>query len=236
MTKKNELVINETSTEVAAYNASDWGDIGLETKDLVLPRILIQQATSEAVKTKKASDGDLLNTLTDEVLGTSVEVLPFFKRESIVIEKWNGKKFEFLKIVPYEGKQKPFEEEIGGVRYKNSHMYEIFCLTKDMGLPHIIPFKGTSNKIGRNLLTMMYAQNIAEKLSPAGKWINYHTKQESNKDGDLYYVSAFAPTKRSSNTEVAECLKWIKVLKESNFQAAEEAQVSHEAPFETTRF
>lgn len=237
MTAKKE-VVTATSTQVSTqveYNANDWGDITLEQKDLVLPKILIQHATSESVKTRKMAEGELLNTLTNENLGTEVDVLPFFKREHISVEKWNGKRFEFFKTESYTGKMKPFEEEIEGVRYKNSHVYEIFCLTKDLGLPVIIPFKGTSNKIGKNLVTLMYVQNIAEKLTPAGRWITYTTKQETNKDGDIYSVARFSPGKVSSKEEVAECLKWIPVLKESDFVAAEES-VSTEPAFETTRF
>jgi hypothetical protein len=227
MSKKNELVETKNSEVVAVdYNANEWGDVTLEQKDLVLPKILLQQSISEAVKQKKMQDGEFLNTLTDENMGSTVELLPFYKRESIVVEKYNGKKFIFDSIHPYDGKMRPFEEEINGVRFKNSHLYEFFALTKELGLPHIIAFKGTSNKVGKQLSTLMYASNIAEKLTPAGKWINYTSKVETNKDGDMYHVSAFSPLKRSTQEEVKECLKWISVLKESKFEAAEEAPMT----------
>ena len=222
MTKE---VTTKQSTEVAVpTDLGAWGDVVVEQKDLVLPKILIQQALSEAVKQKKANDGDLLNTLTGEVLGTEVELLPFYVKQSVVIEKWNGKKFEFHSVIQYDGKSRPFEEEINGVRYKNSHMYEFFCLTSSLGLPHILPFKGTSNKVGKQLFTMMYVSNIAEKLTPAGKWIKYSTKNEVNKDGDSYYVSHFNPGKKATNEEVKECLKWIETLKNSKFTSAEEKE------------
>jgi len=231
---KKELATVETSTEVIEYNPSEWGDVTLESKDLVLPRILIQHGTSESVKQKRAQEGDLLNMLTNSNYGNTVQLLPFFKRELIVVEKWNGKKFEYLKSIPYEGKMLPFEQEIEGIRYKNSHVYEVFCLTKELGLPHIVPFKGTSNKIGKNLVTMMYAQNPAERLTPAGRWITYSTKLESNKDGDSYYVANYSQDRLSTQNEVAECLKWVNVIKESNI-AIEEVK-EETATVESKRF
>ena len=233
---KKELKVNESTSIVVKeeVNMSEWGDVTIEQKDLVLPKILVQQSMSEAVKQKKAEEGELLNTLTDENLGTSIELLPFFKRESVVIEKYNGKKFAFDKIIPYDGKSRPFEEEINGVRYKNSHQYEIFAITKDLGIPHILSFKGTSNKIGRQLVTLMYVSNPAESLTPAGKWITYGSKQEVSKDGDQYFVSAFTVSKKSTPEEVASCLKWIKVLKESSFEVSEEKV--QEPTIQETRF
>lgn len=224
---KKELVKAETTAivEVQEVNMGDWGDVSIESKDLVLPRLLIQQAMSEAVKLKTAKEGDIVNTLTGENLGESVELLPFFKTENIVVEKWNGRKFEFDKIVPYDGVAKPFEEEINGVRYKNSHQYLIYCLTKDLGMPHVLSFKGTSNKVGRQLVTLMYVSNKAKKLPPPGLWITFSAKTETSKAGDMYQVSNFAPSNNSSKEEIQECLKWVKVLKESDFTVSEELPV-----------
>jgi hypothetical protein len=90
-------------------------------------------------------------------------------------------------------------------------------------MPHVLSFKGTSNKVGRQLVTLMYVSNPAEKLPPPGKWITFSSKQETSKAGDMYQVSNFAPAKKSTKEEVQECLKWVKVLKDSDFTVAEEA-------------
>jgi hypothetical protein len=103
MSKKEVATVASTEVTVS-MEASAWGDVLVESKDLILPKILLQQAMSESVKQRTANDGDYLNTLTGEVVSDKdggVEILPFFCRQSYTIEKWNGKKFEYFKSVPY---------------------------------------------------------------------------------------------------------------------------------------
>lgn len=221
VTKTESKEVTTVSNEILN---SDWGDVVIESKDLVLPKLIIQQAMSDAVKAKTAQEGDIVNTLTSENVGTEIELIPFYKTEQIVIEKWNGKKFVFYKIIPYEGKTLPFEEEIDGVRYKNSNMYNIFCLTKDLIIPHILSFKGTSYKTGKQLVSMMYISNKAEGLSPAGKAINFTSKPETSKGGDTYVVAAFTVKERTTQEQQQECLKWIKTLRTTNFATHEEKE------------
>lgn len=236
MSKKNEITVSESTTLVTQeYSSSDWGDVAVESKDLVLPRILVQQSMSEAVKQKTAEEGDLVNTLTNQNYGKSIDLLPFYKTESIVVEKWSGRKFEFHSVVDYDGKQRPFEEEIEGVRYKNSHQYLIYCLTGLDSIPHALSFKGTSNKVGKQLVTLMYIANKAEKLPPPGKWVTFAGKTETSKAGDMYQVSSFTPSKRATQEEIQACLKWIGVLKDSNIVTAEESP-SHNEEIKETRF
>ena len=123
MSKKNELVEAKTTEVSAPINMNEWGDVAVESKDLILPKILLQQAMSEAVKERTARDGDYLNTLLSTVCSNEkgeVAVLPFFCRQSYVVEKFNGRKFEYLRTDPYiVGEQaRPWEEETGIVTGK----------------------------------------------------------------------------------------------------------------------
>ena len=248
MSKKNEEVATgselvnaeATSTEVTApLNMSDWGDVVVEAKDLILPKILLQQALSEAVKLREARDGDYLNTLTGTVASNDkgeVEVLPFFCRQSYVIEKWNGKKFEYLKTLPcvVGAEPKPYEEEINGVRFKNSHVYEFFCMLKEGGTPAMVPFKSTSHKTGKKLFNIMYLQNPQQGKTPAANWITLSSKAETN-DMGTYNVMDIAVSTASTKEEVTECLSWITTIKKSDFKTAEE-KPSTQQPITETRF
>ena len=243
MKKKNE-VVESKGTEVAApINMSDWGDVVVEAKDLILPKILLQQALSEAVKDKQRSvkDGDYINTLTGEVCsneGGNVHVLPFYCRQSYIIEKWNGKKFEYNKTIPCIVGQEPmpFEEDIGGVRFKNSHVYEFFCMLEDGGTPAIVSFKSTSHKTGKQLFNLMYLQNPQQGKTPAHNWIILGSKEDANKDGDKYNVMTIAVGAQSTKEQVAECLTWISTIKKSDFKVAEEKVSAASEPVTETRF
>jgi len=234
--KKQELVETKT-TEVSAVNLNDWGDVVVESKDLILPKILLQQAMSEAVKQRLAMSGDYFNSLTNEVVSSDkgeVEVLPFFCRQSYVVEKWNGKRFEFLRTdicLPGEG-QRPFEETIGSDRLKNVHCYDFFCLTKDGGVPCIISFRSTSHKAGKQLFNLMYVLNIAAKKTPADKWITLSRKEVSN-DMGTFWVMDFKPSRQSTQEELSECRNWINTIKTTAFKVSEEPK---ETVVESTRF
>jgi len=223
---KKEVAMKEETSAVVAVNMNDWGDVVVEAKDLILPKILLQQAMSAAVKDRKANDGDYLNTLTDTVVSSKdgdVNVLPFFCRQTFTIEKWNGKKFEFFKNEPYAGEEKPFEETIEGTRYKNTHIYEFFCLLEEGGLPAIVPFKSTSHRTGKKLFNIMYMSNKQQGKTPAHNWITLGRSEASN-GTDKYFVMEMALGRVSTVEEQNECKSWISTIKNTDFKTAEEKQ------------
>ena len=149
------------------------------------------------------------------------------------MEKFNGKKFEFLKVDPYvTGDQRPFEETIEGVRYKNVHNYEFFVMLEDGGTPAIVSFRSTSHKAGKKLFNLMYLQNPQQKKTPAHNWISLGRKEETN-DLGTFWVMDIAIGKDSTADERAECLKWISTIKQTDFKVAEEKEA---APVTETRF
>lgn len=244
MSKKNEVVESKGTEVMAPVNMNDWGDVVVESKDLILPKILLQQALSEAVKSKIAKDGDYFNTLTGSVCSGeagTVEILPFFCRQAYIVERFNGKKFEYHKTLPYVVGQElmPFEEDVivegAKYRHKNSHVYEFFCLTRDGGTPVIVPFKSTSNKTGKQLFNLMYLQNPQQGKTPAHNWIILGSKEDTNKDGDRYNISTIAVGPQSSEAEVTECKKWVVTIKNSSFKVAEEKTTTKE-PINEQRF
>jgi hypothetical protein len=216
---KKELKVTE-ETSIVVQEEVNMCDIEFEAKDLVYPKLLIQQSMSEAVKQKTAEEGDIVNNLTNENLGKVIQLLPFYKKESIIVEKWNGRKFEYLETRKYNGKVPPFEEEINGVRFKNSCQYLIYCLTSVDSMPHIISFKGTSRKIGSKLLTMMVLMNKAQGLPTCGKWITFSAATETSKSGDKYLVSSFVPSRVSTKEEIAKCEMWKPLIKDSDSEIA----------------
>jgi hypothetical protein len=231
--KKNEVTTAQSTEAAVVYNANEWGDVVVEAKDLILPKILLQQALSEAVKQRVARDGDYLNTLTGAVCsneGGNVHILPFYCKQSYVIEKWNGKKFEFLKIAPnIPGEQKPFEETIGTERFKNSHVYEFFCLQESGGVPALISFKSTSHRAGKQLFNIMYEFMLDPKNSirktPADTWFILGSKAETN-DMGTYNVMTVNVGRNSTKEEIDNCLKWMKTIKASDFKVADEKSPS----------
>jgi hypothetical protein len=233
--KKEVMKQEEMTTEVATVDMSMWGDVVVETKDLILPRIILQQALSEAVKTRTANDGDYLNTLSAETF-QSKPVLPFFCVQYYNIEKFNGKKFEFLRKDPYvPGIVRQWEENTAEGRLKVTHVYEYFCMTKDSGTPVIVSFKSTSHKAGQQLFNLMYVQNPQMGKTPAHNWINLGRKEETSKDGDKYFVMSISVDESSVPSDIESCFKWIPIVRKAAFKTAEE-KPSTQQPITETRF
>jgi hypothetical protein len=216
--KKNELVKQEEgSAVVEAANTVDtqaWGDTDVSTDDLILPKILLMQGLSELVAQGDAKMGDIINSLTSTVVGDEkkpVALLPFYCRKSWVIEKWDGSKFQYEKSIPDIGEKLPYDEEINGVKYKNSHQYEFFCLTEDKSIPHILTFRGKSHKTGKQLFTQMYVINKSLAKTPAAYWINLGCNRDKNDKG-TFMVWSFKPTHESTQQDITDCLKWIPIV------------------------
>lgn len=235
---KKELATTETKALTTVTDMSDWGDVVVEAKDLELPKVLLQQALSASVKERVALDGDYLNTLTGKVCSDkngTVKVLPFFCRQSYIVDKYNGKKFEFFKSIPYQsGLILPFEEDIDGIRYRNTHVYEFFCMLEEGGTPAVVPFKSTSHRAGKQLFNLMYLQNPEQGKTPAHNWITLGRKEDQNKDGDKYFVMTIAVDRESVATEIESCKGWIKTIKQSSFKVVDERPMSE--PVTETRF
>ena len=239
MSKNKELVTQEASKELTTVNMSEWGDVAVESKDFIMPKILLQQAMSEAVKSRVANDGDYFNTLTESVCSDdkgNVKVLPFFCKQSYTVDKWNGSKFVFDHVDPYiEGVARAFEETKEGVRYKVTHCYNFFCLLEEKGLPAIVPFKSTSNYEGKRLFNLMYISNPQQKKTPAHNWITLGRKQEVSKGGDKYFVMGIELDRESTIEELNECRTWVPIIKAANYKEADEKPETQQ-PITETRF
>lgn len=210
----NELTTTQTTELTTAQDLSAWGQADVSASDLVLPKILLMQGLSELVAQGNAKMGDIINSLTSEVIGgekSPIKILPFFCRKSWLIEKWTGSKYEYDKVIPDIGERLPYEEEIGGTRYKNSHQYEFFVLTSDKSIPHVMTFRGKSHKAGKQLFTQMYVVNKSLGKVPAAFWIDLGCNRDKNDKG-TFMVWTFKPSNPSSDADLKDCLNWIPIV------------------------
>lgn len=206
--------MKQQSQEVSV-NSNDWGAVEVTSRDLVISRLMLMQGMSEKVSEGKAKLGDILNSVTNEVVATkdkSVELLPFYCTKQWVRSKKVGQRFEFVSSAPDNGEAMAFEETINGVHYKNEHQYTFFFLTKELSMPVVASFKSTSHKIGKQLFTLMYVNNKQAGLTPAASWVNLGTIIQKNDKG-TYATLNVDIAGRSTQAELNECIKWIGSLR-----------------------
>lgn len=222
---KNELAKKE-STEVATLDLSAWGEMEVFSQDLKLPKLLISQGLSKNVTDGLAKIGDLVNSLTNEIIGgpkKDLKLLPFHVERVYYVSKFQDGGWKFHTIVPVNvnNSNTPYETVVGGVKYKNEYVFNFFCMTQEMSLPIVLSFKGMSRAAGSNLFTLMYADFRKKGLSPAAHWMNILVTVDKNAKGTYATVSA-TPAELSTVEHQQEALTWLKTIKASKVTVVDE--------------
>lgn len=216
MTK--ELTKKE-STEVATVDLSAWGEVETSSRDMQLPKILVTQGLSQLAIEGLAKTGDLMNSMTREKLGdtkTPFKFLPFHCDRVFYVSKFIQGTWKFHTITPVTPTNinTPYETLTDGVKYKNEFVQNFYCMTEEMSLPIVIAFKGQSARGGKNLFTQMFMANRALGLAPCDKWMDLTVSVEKNDKGSFAVINP-VPSTKATNEQQQECLKWLKVIKES---------------------
>jgi hypothetical protein len=249
MSKKNgaaDLVVkdaNEVVISQVATNLEDWGTADVSSNDVIIPKILCMQATSELVAEGKARMGDFVDSVTHEVLGSvdnPIKFVPFhMEKVWIVSEKKVGaSRFEFKKYldVTADTMGLPWEEaQADGSIIKNEYALQFFCLRpEDTSMPYVVTFKSTSLRAGKVVSTQMYVRNRAAGLVPPAYTMLLSGKKEKNDQGTFIVMDA-KPAGKTSDEVIGECLTWLKVVKSGKAKVAEES-IENEYKEEQTKF
>ena len=234
----NELTKTAT-TELAPMDLSAWGVEETTTKDLLIPRLMIMQGLSQNVMDGKAKMGDIVDSMTNEVLGgrdKPLEFLPFKVEKIFYVEEWKDGSWKFSAIekVTQENVNTPNEVVRDGKKFKYTYTLNFFVLIEGKGLPYLLAFKSTSMRAGKALFTQMYVSNRALGKAPCANWMNLVVTQTKNDKG-TYATIAAQPSKEASREDQLKALDWFKTLEASKFETHEEEK-SFTQSEEYTRF
>ena len=224
-----DVVKKETTNEMQAYTAADladWGNASIDAKDIVIPRINLAQQMSDVVIAGKAKMGEYYESSSQTSvggLGKPVDVIPFMLEQVWIIQKKVGKKFEFEKIeaVTPMNKELAWDFIEDGVEKKRVYTRNFFCIVDGQTLPCILSFQGSSAKAGKELATIMFAENKIKNLPPSAYHISIDSKIVQNDDG-TFAVKTISKGKASTKEEVFKTLEWYKTFKQVAPKVAEE--------------
>lgn len=184
------------------------------SSDIILPKGLLMQGTSEFVKARQAQMGDIVRSTPVEVLGgpdSPVEFIPLaiqnLWREMRIV---HGARDEFAGILPRTAKNEhlPWEFERDGQAHRRVKEIRVFSLLPSdiageaeekeaaekegrfvnldkMLLPIVFSFKSTSFQAGRAVAThFVKAQTMG--VPPYGYTMDLTCEEESNDQGSFY--------------------------------------------------
>ena len=228
---KSQVVVKEEAAVPATL--ADWGVSQVSSQDIVIPKILCMQGLSQLVIDEKAKMGDLVDSMSEEIIGNCVkkpvQFIPFHLAKIFIVSKWNeaAKDYEFdhIEDVTPANEATPYETRIGGDLFKNEYCMNFYVLRpEDTSLPYIISFKGTARKNGKVLATQMYIRNAqAGKIPPAYVMELAGTK-ESNAKGHFYVVNS-KQARESTPEEQAIAFNWLKTIKAGETKSHDEVAV-----------
>lgn len=178
--KSNEVAKEEAKEVVVNSNLTEaWGAEEVEASDIRIPKILLQQAISQAAMNGIADAGDLIDSITMEKLGNAktlkkdevcVEFVPIYMFKTWVkTEEINGK-FEYHSTEAYTSKNSslPREEVVNGSKMQNNLTYNVLSmLTRDLGKPEAFPymlsFARMSSNTGKDIFSFGQKAQMVNK-------------------------------------------------------------------------
>lgn len=225
---KNEVATTQgTEAAIAGQGLDAWGDTNVDSRDVVIPKILLMQSTSEFVGEGTAKLGDFVDQLDKKVIGgfdRPIYVVPFHMEKVWIISKkgTGDSKFVFDRYEPVGTQQYPLTERVGDVEWKYEYTQQFYCLRlDDPSLPYVIAFKSTSSKAGKALTTQMYVRNKTAGKIPPAYVMEISSRKEKNDKGTF----AVMEVKQSQETPpelIAEAYKWFKTVKSGSARVAAE--------------
>lgn len=210
-------VTQAQSTELANIPLDAFAGAEVSGQDIIIPKVLCMQGQSQLVGDGKAKVGDLVDSLSSQVIGgidKPIKFIPFFMTKTFVVSEFNGSRYMFHHIEDCTPKNEnqDWEQIIDGKKYKFEKSFNFYVLLEeDMSLPYVISFKSTSSKAGRELMTQMYVKNRAAGKVPPAKIMALNVVKES-KDGSSYAVLKTSVAGDSSVEQIKSCLEWFKII------------------------
>lgn len=234
-------VVKKESAEVANISMDDFGGAAISGQDIIIPKVLCMQGQSQLVGDGKAKVGDLVDSLSSQVIGGTdkpVRFIPFFMTKTFVVSEFNGKRYIFHHIEDCTPKNEnqDWEQVINGKKYKFEKSFNFYVLLEeDMSLPYVISFKSTSSKAGRELMTQMYVKNRAAGKVPPAKIMSLNVSKES-KDDSSYAVLKTAVAGDSTPEQIRACLDWFKTIHAGGVKEHNEMENDSPSPEEKPQF
>ncbi len=219
-------------------SAADWGNGGVTSNDIIIPRILLMQPMSQKVTAGEAAFTEFRESLSNDLIGNHekpFEIVPFMMEKVWVefnVEDPNDKKF--LRVVPITPQNElakyEYEEVIEGKKVKcmrdrtlNFYVLLPHEIESGAALPYIISMRRSSMQAGKKLATQMFVKNTASGKTPAATVMAVSCSKTTNDKKQTYAVADVKPLRATPDKYVVEAFKWLQIVKSGKAKAHEES-------------
>lgn len=249
---KNEVQVKATNS-VAQFDQSViddvFADIHVDASDIVIPKLLLMQQSSQYVAQEKAKMGDFVNSLNGVKLGSiiePIEIVPFhFRKSWDIVNKDDNN--SYIRNEPFTAANAdlPWEDKEGAINIRRIKRLDFFCMVPKMleagsVLPMVVSFKSTSYRTGAIILTewdeikaknsmLKNAGKLGDLKLPFSKSFMLAGEKTQNDKKQNYCKSSVTPGNAVDAETQRLCLEWLKTIKTSKnvvVDDSEEKEVS----------
>ena len=202
---------------------SGWGTEGVDKRDILIPKLLLMQGLSELVTEERAQIGDIVDSVTGEVLGTCrdsgkkpVKFIPISTFKTWVeFQKVNGTA-KFTRIVPMTEENANWAMEDGEFTRDRCINFYVLLADRPEELPYLLSFRRTGYRAGQKLATFFTKCELAARrgkpVPPAAKvWALAGSKQSNDKG--TYYVFDVEMAGDTSKEALQTAFEWFQTLR-----------------------
>ena len=230
--KNKKAVAVKPTTAVAVsedFAAGGWENEVVDTKDIIIPKILLMHPTSDLVKKGERSQGDIIKSTSSDVVAKRNE-----KFDVLVFEKWKewrvmkknpaSGRYEYVRLDKWtaENDNDPWDYTEGGDTFrrdKTMNFYGILASDVANGTPFPVKlsFVRTGFKTGLKIADA-YARALMEKQPPTRQVFTIGSELVNGKE-ETYFAFTAQAGRASTPEEKAAALQWRKVVqlaKDSN--------------------
>jgi len=201
-----------------------WGAKTADSSDLLISKVLLMQGTSVAVGNQEAKAGQIVDSVTLEVLGSglkgeekTLKVIPLFQTKSWVRYEVLDGGPEWKEEVPYgpENADLKWEEEVDGVKWRNDASLNYYVMLADQvddptAIPFVISFRRTMYRTGRAWDTY-FKRCEGAGVPPASTVFELGVTTKS-KDKNTWWIYTSKPAGKTTPKALETCYKWYTVL------------------------
>lgn len=206
-----------------------WGTENVSAKDIIIPKILLMQGQSSFVTEGIAMVGQLIDSVSKEVLGGAwgkdknvpVEFIPFYTFRTWVESRKNGEKFDFVRQVPMTASNEdlPVEFTEGNDVMRRDRCINVYALLpRDLEagagyIPYVISFRRTSFTAGKKLSSFL--SKLADFGKPAAAKIFRINVLDKENDKGKFKIFDIEQVSDTPKEYMAQAYKWYKKVQTS---------------------
>lgn len=227
----NEIMKNE-STELAMPTDS-WGAEGVAASDIIISKVLLQQPLSNFAIEGKAKPGDMVDSVSAEILGgekSPLFIIPISHFKTIVVENQHKGKWKFVREdhvtdFPDDIRKEYTEKNKDGIDalHRQSATLNFHALVssedptksaagKASSFPVVISFRRTSFYAGKALATH-FAKAARDQKPPAASVFAVESVGTENDLGSFFVYGNVRFVRESLKEELANAYSWYQLIR-----------------------